>query len=62
MSDASNPKTFACLRASYWLLPGQETPGNPSPDSELERWFAEMEKQFPPRTPLDEDDRESAGD
>jgi hypothetical protein len=42
---------------SYWLLPGQEvTPVGLDP--ELRRIFADLEKQFPPATPLDEDDLE----
>ena len=42
---------------SYWLLRGQEltTEQTGVPD-DLARYFAEMEKQFPPRTPLDEED------
>ncbi len=41
---------------SYWLLRGQELPGGPSGFPELDRLIAELEKQYPPRTPLDEDD------
>jgi hypothetical protein len=41
---------------SYWLLPGQELPADPSDDGELRRMLAELERQFPPSTPLDEDD------
>jgi hypothetical protein len=41
---------------SYWLLADQELPGSRSGDAELDRFFAEMEKQFPPSTPLDEED------
>jgi hypothetical protein len=43
---------------SYWLLPGQELPAGLSRDPELDRMLAELEKQFPPPTPLDEDDLE----
>jgi hypothetical protein len=41
---------------SYWLLPGQEAPGGPTGDPELDRFIREMERQFPPRTPLDEEE------
>jgi hypothetical protein len=41
---------------SYWLLRGQELPAGLSDSPELDRLFAEMEKQFPPRTPLEEAD------
>jgi hypothetical protein len=41
---------------SYWLLPGQVLPSGLSGSDELDRLFAEMEKQFPPRTPLEMDD------
>ena len=41
---------------SYWHLPHQEPPGRESLDPDLRRFFAEAEKKFPPRTPLDEDD------
>jgi hypothetical protein len=44
---------------SYWLLPGQELPAG-GLDPELRRMFAELEKQFPPSTPLDEDDLEGS--
>jgi hypothetical protein len=43
---------------SYWLLRDQELPGGFTGDPELDRFFAEMEKKFPPPTPLDEDDLE----
>ena len=46
---------------SYWLLPEQELPDDPSDCPELDRLFADMEKQYPPRTPLDEDDFDSDG-
>lgn len=42
----------------YWLLRDQELPGGFTGDPELDRYFAEMEKKFPPPTPLDEDDGE----
>src|SRR5262249_9488049 len=41
---------------SYWLLRGQELPGGLSGFPELGRLIDEMERQSPPRTPLDEDD------
>jgi AAA domain len=47
---------------SYWLLEGQELPRDPSDTDELDRIFAELEKQFPPRNPLDKDDFEFEGD
>jgi hypothetical protein len=47
---------------SYWLLQGQELSGGFTGDPELDRYFAEMEKKFPPPTPLDEDDTESGLD
>jgi AAA domain len=40
---------------SYWLLPGQELPAGASDCPELDRLLAEMERQFPPRTPLEQD-------
>jgi hypothetical protein len=40
---------------SYWLLRGQELPAGLSGDSAFDAWVAEMKKQFPPRTPLDDD-------
>jgi hypothetical protein len=40
---------------SYWLLPGQELPAALSDSSGLDPWLAELERQFPPRTPLDEE-------
>jgi hypothetical protein len=41
---------------SYWLLPGQELPADPSVVDEVDRWLAELERQFPPATPLDEEE------
>ena len=38
---------------SYWLLRGQELPADPSADPELARLFAELERQYPPPTPLE---------
>jgi hypothetical protein len=43
---------------SYWLLPGQELPAQFAAENEWDRWMGEMEKQFPPRTPLEEDEDE----
>jgi hypothetical protein len=45
---------------SYWLLPGQELPVSRTGDEELDRYLAELERQFPPRTPLDEADGEES--
>ena len=42
---------------SYWLLPGQQMPGDVPPEaaaSDLEEWLAPLRKQFPPGTPLDD--------
>jgi hypothetical protein len=42
---------------SYWLLRGQElTTEQAGVPDDLARFFAELEKQYPPRTPLDEDE------
>jgi hypothetical protein len=41
---------------SYWALPGQEVPGSRSGCPELDRMIAELEEQYPPPTPLDEED------
>ncbi|HEV3260770.1 MAG TPA: AAA family ATPase [Gemmataceae bacterium] len=41
---------------TYWLLAGQELPEGLSNTPELDRLLADLEKQFPPSTPLDEDD------
>jgi hypothetical protein len=40
---------------TYWLLPDQELPAQVLGDNVVARYLAEVEKQFPPRTPLDED-------
>ena len=40
---------------SYWLLPGQQLPDGLSDTQDLDRLLAELERQFPPRTPLEED-------
>jgi hypothetical protein len=40
---------------SYWLLPNQELPSNLSDSPELDAWLAQLQKQYPPRTPLDDD-------
>jgi hypothetical protein len=48
---------------SYWLLKGQElTTEQAGVPDDLARFFAEMEKQFPPRTPLDEDEMDTDRD
>jgi hypothetical protein len=41
---------------SYWLLPGQELPDGLSDCPEFDRLIAELERQFPPRPPLDDED------
>jgi hypothetical protein len=41
---------------NYWLLPGQELPAQFAAQNNVDRYIAELQKQFPPRTPLDEDD------
>jgi hypothetical protein len=41
---------------SYWFLPGQERLASPSDTDEITRRLAELERQFPPPTPLDEED------
>jgi hypothetical protein len=41
---------------SYWLLPGQELPEGLSDSPEFDRLIAELERQFPPRPPLDDED------
>jgi hypothetical protein len=43
---------------TYWLLAGQELPAGlagPSAADDLEPWLAPLRRQFPPRTPLDEE-------
>jgi hypothetical protein len=41
---------------SYWALPGQEVPGSRTGSPELDHWVAELEKEYAPPTPLDEED------
>jgi hypothetical protein len=43
---------------SYWLLPGQELPVEQSDTPELDRFLAELEKQYPSRSPLEDDEAE----
>jgi hypothetical protein len=40
---------------SYWLLPGQELPAELAGGDDLGPWLAELERRFPPATPLDEE-------
>jgi hypothetical protein len=47
---------------SYWLLPGQELPSGFSGCPEFEAWLAKAEKEFPPPTPLDDDDLDPGRD
>jgi hypothetical protein len=46
---------------SYWLLPNQELPDEFAAERQMDRWFAKLEKQFPQRTPLEEEDDDDAG-
>jgi len=41
---------------SYWLLRGQEIPAGISDNEEFDRQIAELERQWPPRSPLDDED------
>jgi hypothetical protein len=43
---------------SYWLLSGQQLPADPAVADELGPWLAELERRFPRRTPLDEEELE----
>jgi hypothetical protein len=43
---------------SYWLLPGQHLPAELAGDDDLSPWLDKLERQFPPRTPLDEEELE----
>jgi hypothetical protein len=43
-------------RVYYWLLPSQELPAELSSCPELAELFARLDKQFPPPTPLDEEE------
>jgi hypothetical protein len=45
---------------SYWLLPGQQLPAELCGDDDLSPWLDELERRFPPRTPLDEEELEAA--
>jgi hypothetical protein len=45
---------------SYWLLPGQQLPAELAGDDDLSPWLEKLERQFPPRTPLDEEELEVA--
>ncbi|MCI0464974.1 MAG: AAA family ATPase [Gemmataceae bacterium] len=42
--------------ASYWLLHGQEIPSGLSDFEDIDRAIAEMERRFPPPTPLERED------
>jgi hypothetical protein len=41
---------------SYWLLPNQELLDEFAAERDMDCWFAELAKQFPPRTPLEDSD------
>jgi hypothetical protein len=41
---------------SHWLLAGQELPAGLSDTQEIDRMLANLERRFPPLTPLEEDD------
>jgi hypothetical protein len=46
-------------QVTYWLLYGQRLPGEDKPDAgwdDLQRKLREVEEQYPPRTPLEDDD------
>jgi hypothetical protein len=43
---------------SYWLLPGQQLPAALSRDPEIDRLIAELERQFPPQPPLEQEELE----
>jgi hypothetical protein len=43
---------------SYWLLPGQQLPAELVGGDDLSPWLDELERRFPPRTPLDEEEFE----
>jgi hypothetical protein len=45
---------------SYWYRRGQELPAGVSDSPELDRYFAELERQYMPQTPLDRDDLDEA--
>jgi hypothetical protein len=41
---------------SFWLLRGQVLPDGLSDTPELDRFLAELERQYPPRSPLEEEE------
>ena len=46
-------------QVNYWLLPGQRLPGEDKPEAEmddLQRMLKELSEQYPPKTPLEDDD------
>jgi hypothetical protein len=43
---------------SYWLLPGQKLPDDSTLEPSVAQWLADLEKQYPPRTPLEDDELE----
>jgi hypothetical protein len=49
-------------RLIYWLLDGQELPTGSSGDDELDRIFRDLERRFPPATPLDDEDLDGDSD
>jgi RecA-family ATPase len=46
--------------ATYWLLPGQEMPAAVSKTPELDALFRQLEEQWPPRSPLDDEQNHPA--
>jgi hypothetical protein len=46
---------------SYWLLPGQKAPSGLSDFPDVAAWLDQLEKEFPPRDPLDKDDLDPEG-
>jgi hypothetical protein len=56
--ECHRTKPFTGAQRSYWLLPGQQLPADTqNPDTaELDAWLRRLEEQFPPWTPLDDDE------
>jgi hypothetical protein len=52
--DVHSQRVFADGRlVSYWSLPPPQRPAGTSASAELERWFAQLQEQFPRPVPLD---------
>jgi hypothetical protein len=46
-------------QVTYWLLHGQRLPDEDKPEAEMDDWertLKELSEQFPPQTPLEDDD------